>query len=616
MSIDLNNIKVVIWDLDNTFWDGVLSEDHIKEIPFNSKLVISLVEHGIMNTICSKNDKECAEEKLKELDVFQYFVFPSINWLPKGPRISQILKNMRLRPENCLFIDDNSINLREAKHYEPHLNVAGPEMTKEIELFLSINTPNDKFLSRLNNYKVLEKRYEAQQIITDNRDFLFQSNIQIIIGTNVAKQIDRIAELVSRTNQLNFTKLRETEDQLKKLLDDQSVEAGYVHVKDRYGDYGIVGFYAMKDCRLIHFLFSCRVIGLGIEQYVYSKLGYPTIHVVGDTAVALSNEPAPEWINRHQDLKMSCVALNNEKKILFKGNCDLEQLAFYLKRNNNVVEEFSYVGEHGNYVELSCHSVNYLSFPFLNEDEKQYLMKECIFSDRNMFSTRMYDRDIAFIFLSTMIEPNLGIYQNINNGLKVAFGEYSYPLTDSANWNDYISGTIFTSDNDFTKEWLQNFAQNWIFLGKETPEQILDNYKLLLEMISPETKVCFLLGSEIPYEKNTKINYLERHLIYKDINDRLRKFAKDNDRIILLDFNEWIRGQDDFTDNINHFTRRVYFEAAKRACELVDGFTDTNLKRENCFRIWRKSLVYRIAKTGLFESNLYKTIRPLFKKVT
>ena len=62
-----------------------------------------------------------------------------------------------------------------------------------------------------------------------------------------------------------------SKEELIQLIQTDGVASGYVSVKDRFGDYGIVGMYVMKEGELIHFLFSCRTIGMGIEQYVYAK---------------------------------------------------------------------------------------------------------------------------------------------------------------------------------------------------------------------------------------------------------------------------------------------------------------------------------------------------------
>ena len=65
--IDINKLKLVIWDLDDTFWTGTLSEGEIKTIPENMQVINTLVDHGVMNSICSKNDFEKVDLRIKKI---------------------------------------------------------------------------------------------------------------------------------------------------------------------------------------------------------------------------------------------------------------------------------------------------------------------------------------------------------------------------------------------------------------------------------------------------------------------------------------------------------------------------------------------------------------------
>ena len=115
----LADIKLVVWDLDETFWQGTVSEEKISLIPEHIQFVKDLTDIGIVNSICSKNDFEVVENALKNAGIRDYFVFPSIDWSAKGHRIKNIIDTMRLRAVNVLFIDDNVQNLEEAKHFCP-----------------------------------------------------------------------------------------------------------------------------------------------------------------------------------------------------------------------------------------------------------------------------------------------------------------------------------------------------------------------------------------------------------------------------------------------------------------------------------------------------------------
>ena len=613
--MDINKIKLIIWDLDDTFWSGTLSEGVIMPIEKNIQLIKELTDCGIVNSICSKNDYEPTERKLKELGVSEYFVFKSIDWSPKGQRVSKMIKDMGLRPVNCLFIDDNVVNLNEAKYYSQDLIIEEPTVIDKIITQVSCLPKSDVKHKRLDQYKVLEKKQEAKNSADDNLAFLWSTNTKVEIKYDCIAQLERLTELINRTNQLNFTKLRTTKEELRKLLEDRSVKAGYVTVKDNFGDYGIVGFFAVKNNKCVHFLFSCRTIGQGVEQYVYSILGWPELTVIGNVVNNVGKIDAPQWINQENNNLNIQDEEKSHAKIIFKGACDLRILATFLKADN-IIEEFTYVGlKYGNNIEHHNHSINYLSFPFFSNGIKEELLADCMFNDEEMFNTRMYDKDVSLIFLSTQIEPNLGIYRNKKKGYKIAWGEYKFPLTNKENWYGYINGEIFNAGNKFTEIWLKEFSEKFEFVGRLEPMEFIDNLEEVLDKIQPKAKVCLLLGSEIPFEGNKEEAYADRHLYYKEINELLREYAKKNDRIFLLDFNDYIKGQQSFTDNINHYQRSVYFEASHKANEYIGLVTGSKVKERSGLYLQYEKIAAYFGRKINRNSSLYKVLRNIYFKL-
>ena len=49
-----SKVKLVIWDLDETFWKGTLSEGKVQKVDKNFNIVKSLIDRGIMCSIVSK----------------------------------------------------------------------------------------------------------------------------------------------------------------------------------------------------------------------------------------------------------------------------------------------------------------------------------------------------------------------------------------------------------------------------------------------------------------------------------------------------------------------------------------------------------------------------------
>jgi FkbH-like protein len=244
-------------------------------------MIRRLDEKGIVNSICSKNSCTDAKQTLQKLGVWDYFVFPVIDLVPKGQSVKTIIENLQLRPDNVLFVDDNAGNRNEVEYYCDMIMTIDPNDNNFLPLMNQI-VEHTEGASRLAYYKILERKRSEKRKYVENDQFLAASNITMYVLRNPADMMfrERIFELANRSNQLNFTKSKfATAKQLDKYLtDDDSVyiNHGVVWVCDKYGDYGLVGFYAFNESTrrpmLEHVFFSCRVLNMGIEQALYSLL--------------------------------------------------------------------------------------------------------------------------------------------------------------------------------------------------------------------------------------------------------------------------------------------------------------------------------------------------------
>ena len=278
-------VKLIIWDLDETLWSGILAEgDEIELFENRADFIKKINNKGIVNAICSKNNFVEGEKKLKELGLWEEFVFPRIEFSPKGPIVKWIIENMQLRADNVVFVDDNHTNLMEVKHFSPEITVVNatlPEFDGFLEEILEKNKDVEK--SRISQYRILESKLKDQEETEiSNDEFLESCEIKIMIssGNQNTTFIHRIEELINRTNQLNFTNSRVQEGVLEPILVDISrYESWSIFVWDKYGEYGLVGFCLIDyekgrftDVSLEHLVFSCRIMNMGVEEHIMSKI--------------------------------------------------------------------------------------------------------------------------------------------------------------------------------------------------------------------------------------------------------------------------------------------------------------------------------------------------------
>lgn len=574
-------IKLVIWDLDETFWKGTFSEGTVDIPQENVTLLKMLTDIGIVNSICSKNDAEQVLAYLRKANLSDYFVFPSVDWTPKGSRIKQLISDMQLRPVNVLFLDDNPSNLGEAEHFCPEIMTGGPELLPQLSADAARADKKDLAHKRLMQYQVLEKKRHARDNFSSNEQFLFQSNIQVEIAHDCMDHLERIHDLILRSNQLNFTKIRSTPEELQQLLNNKDISCGYVSVKDNYGDYGIVGFYAQKEHKLIHFVFSCRTLGMGIEQYVYNKLGRPELTVNGEVISDLSSTEIPGWINqsvaaqRPEQMKINGLSAHT---VLVKGPCDLFQIYPYIAQTELFDTEFTYITDSGFTIESTGHTTHIVESLRLSDREKQRVLDEVPFSDKGMYCDNLFRYPYKAVFLSVLQDANLGVYRRKETGERLAFLEYLHPITDHENWPGLIAGKYPNAGFHFTEEILRNFSEKYEFLGRNTPEQIVENLTFIRKHLPDDCILAVMLGGELYYEKNTFEAYQDRHLVHQQINAAIRAWAENMQNVRLLDVNRYLVDQSSFYDHFNHYIKPVYYALAAEMVKIVNDATGSNIR--------------------------------------
>ena len=207
-----------------------------------------------------------------------------------------------MRSEDVLFVDDEEANLGEAAFYNPKintLNALNDHANAVLKSIVSANVTDDR--KRFRQYRNLEKKNIVRMEYSDNKIFLRESGIEIWLDHRCELYLERIEELVNRTNQLNFTKNRLSADQLMDVLKGTN-ENSVVFARDRFGDYGLIGFVSYKRStnELVHFVFSCRTLNMGIEQYIYDKFECPLLNIAGEVSTKLTRHGEVNWIREIQ----------------------------------------------------------------------------------------------------------------------------------------------------------------------------------------------------------------------------------------------------------------------------------------------------------------------------
>lgn len=271
-------VKCVVWDLDNTVWDGILADDGIGGVKLRNQVIATIKEldsRGIVNSICSKNDYDNAMEALKKFGISEYFVFPAINWLPKSHNIREIARQMNIGLDSVAFCDDSTNERNEVQSTYPQVRVFADSSAAHL-LTLDCFLPPVSEESHLRRFSYMAemKRHKFSDGFNGSYDdFLKSCDIKLIcrfLSESDESSIKRCWELVNRTNQLTLAARRYEIDKFNSLIRLGNCYA--IQCVDKFGDYGIVGFISFDigemDVRVSEFVMSCRVAKKKCEQSV------------------------------------------------------------------------------------------------------------------------------------------------------------------------------------------------------------------------------------------------------------------------------------------------------------------------------------------------------------
>jgi FkbH-like protein len=265
-------IKCVVWDLDNTVWDGVLLEDgDVRLRPWVVEHVKRLDAMGVLHSVASKNDHEAAMAKLREFGLDEYFLFPRISWNAKSASIGQIAKKLNLGLDAFAFVDDQEFERAEVAFALPQVTTVdileADEVLRRPEFAPRFVT--DESAQRRGMYVSQLARDDVEaEFSGTGEDFLASLDLRFTIAPARQEDLQRAEELTVRTNQLNSTGRTYSYDELDALRSSSGHVLLVASLTDKFGSYGKIGLALLEkgtpDWRLNMMLMSCRVMSRGV----------------------------------------------------------------------------------------------------------------------------------------------------------------------------------------------------------------------------------------------------------------------------------------------------------------------------------------------------------------
>lgn len=273
-------IKCLIWDLDNTLWNGtLLAGDQVTLRQDVVNIIETLESRGIMQSIASRNDFNSAMDKLKDFKLDDYFIYPQINWNTKASSIKKIQEMINIGLNSIAFIDDQVAEREEVKFSYPEvLTIDAQDLNQLLDMpeFTPDLITNDSKQRRLMYLSDIERKKREEEFVGPKEDFLASLDMVFTISEASKEDLKRAEELTVRTNQLNTTGKLYSYDDLNYFLQSPDHKLLISSLWDKFGTYGKIGLaliethYSVWTIELL--LMSCRVISRGVGTIMINHI--------------------------------------------------------------------------------------------------------------------------------------------------------------------------------------------------------------------------------------------------------------------------------------------------------------------------------------------------------
>lgn len=288
---DKRHVKCVVWDLDNTIWDGILLEGDFAKLRDNvAGIIKTLDSRGILQSIASKNEYSMAMEKLKEFDLNEYFLYPQINWSSKASSIKEISKSLNIGLDAIAFVDDQVFEREEVSFSIPEVFCIDAARLNQL---LAMPEMNPRFITEDSKMRRklymcdIERNKAEEEYAGPKEEFLATLNMKFTICSPTEEDLKRAEELTIRTNQLNATGYTYSYDQLDHFRQSTNYKLLVASLEDEYGSYGKIGLALLECTKKIWtiklFVMSCRVMSRGVGtvmiNYIMSVAKKEKVHL-------------------------------------------------------------------------------------------------------------------------------------------------------------------------------------------------------------------------------------------------------------------------------------------------------------------------------------------------
>ena len=290
--------KCLVMDLDNTLWGGIIGDDGVDNIQIGQgnpvaeahsalqAYIKSLADRGVILAVCSKNDASIAKSGLEHPEStlrYQDFAAFRANWNAKHTNIADLAEELNLGVDSLVFLDDNPFERDIVKSNLPSVMVLEVEadistyarMLDQSAAFEAVRV-NEDDLQRSEYYRENSARAALRANFSDYEEYLRSLEMKAEIGPFGSRELDRITQLINKTNQFNLTTLRMSTEEVEAAAADANRLTLFGRLADKFGDNGLVsvviGSLRNRELHINIWLMSCRVLNRGMEKAMFDAV--------------------------------------------------------------------------------------------------------------------------------------------------------------------------------------------------------------------------------------------------------------------------------------------------------------------------------------------------------
>jgi FkbH-like protein len=281
----LEQVRCLVWDLDNTLWSGTLLESDACRLRPGVRGVLSeLNERGILLSIASTNDSSAALTLLARKGILNHFLHPQIGWMNKICSIRVIADRLGLPLDALAFIDDEPFEREQVRRMLPSVRTYAAEQCRSLlglpEFRPAIVTEETR-TRRVKYVQALARERAGDESGMTHGEFLAFCDTRLTLRSATPDDVPRVLELMRRTHQLNSTGVVLRPAEIEERLGHPSYRIYVAELRDRFVDYGRIGVAVCHQgpdvWELESFLLSCRVLSRGIAGCFLSWLQHEAV---------------------------------------------------------------------------------------------------------------------------------------------------------------------------------------------------------------------------------------------------------------------------------------------------------------------------------------------------